>query len=179
MAAHDSAKLSVLAHVDVKRLALKRVADRNCDVLTVVSLVFDRNGNFLQGTEKELDLRLTDDTLEHKLAAGMTVKTSFDVQPGNYLVRIVVRDGESGAMSAENASVEIADAPVPPASPAPASSPAQSPENPSHPEPLASNEEIDSNAWAKAKPCIDDPLPVAGPESGAPSPRGLLLIPLW
>jgi len=96
MAAHDSAKLSVLAHVDVKRLALKRVADRNCDVLTVVSLVFDRNGNFLQGTEKELDLRLTDDTLEHKLAAGMTVKTSFDVQPGNYLVRIVVRDGEVG-----------------------------------------------------------------------------------
>jgi VWFA-related protein len=125
-ASQDSARLSVLAHVDVKRLAFKREEDRNCDVLTVASLVFDGNGNFLKGTEKELDLRLTDDTLEHRMASGMTVKTSFDVQPGSYLVRIVVRDQQSQLMSAENASVEITDAPV--AAP-PASAPTQSPDN--------------------------------------------------
>jgi hypothetical protein len=41
------------------------------------------------------------------LAAGLTLKTSFDVKPGTYLVRLVVRDAEGQTMSAENGTVEI------------------------------------------------------------------------
>jgi hypothetical protein len=48
-----------------------------------------------------------DQTLEHKLDSGITLKTSFDVKPGSYLVRLVVRDSEGQSMSAENGSVEI------------------------------------------------------------------------
>jgi VWFA-related protein len=167
----NNAKLSVLAHVDVKRLAFKKVEDRNCDVLTVASLVFDRNGNFLQGTEKELDLRLTNDTLEHKMASGMTVKSSFEVQPGNYLVRIVVRDEQSNLMSAENANVEIWDTPLPTVTPSSPSSQGQPLDNQSRPEPLTSNQEAEINPWAKAKPYIDDPLPKL--EKTIPELKGL------
>ncbi len=52
-------------------------------------------------------MHLKDETLEHKMDSGITLKTSFDVKPGSYLVRLVVRDAEGQMMSAENGTVEI------------------------------------------------------------------------
>jgi VWFA-related protein len=101
------AKLTVLAHVDVKQLRFRKAEGRNWNDLTVVSALFDRNGTFLQGSEKTLQMRLKDETLQNKLGSGITLKASFDVKPGSYLVRLVVRDTEGRLMSAENGAVEI------------------------------------------------------------------------
>jgi VWFA-related protein len=106
-ASDDAAKLVVLAHVDVQRMHYRRADGRNNDVLTCVSAVFNRNGNFVQGMEKTITMHWKDDTLEHKLGPGITLKSSFDVKPGSYLVRLVVRDSEGQLMSAENGTVEI------------------------------------------------------------------------
>jgi VWFA-related protein len=106
-ASDGDAKLTVLAHVDVQHLHFRKADGRNSDVLTCVSALFNRNGNFVQGTQKVVTMNLKDDTLEHKLASGITLKTSFDVKPGSYLVRLVVRDAEGQLMSAENGTVEI------------------------------------------------------------------------
>jgi VWFA-related protein len=106
-AGEDGAKLVVLAHVDVQHLHFRKAEGRNNDVLTCVSAVFNRNGNFLQGTAKTVTMHWKDETLEHKLSSGITLKTSFDVKPGSYVVRLVVRDSEGQLMSAENGSVEI------------------------------------------------------------------------
>jgi VWFA-related protein len=106
-ASDEDAKLVVLAHVDVKRLRFRKVEGRNNNVLTCVSALFNRNGNFIQGTEKTVTMNWKDETLEHKLESGLTLKTSFDVKPGSYLVRLVVRDAEGQLMSAENGTVEI------------------------------------------------------------------------
>jgi hypothetical protein len=57
--------------------------------------------------QKTVTMHWKDETLENKLASGITLKTSFDVKPGNYLVRLVVRDEEGQSMSAENGAVEI------------------------------------------------------------------------
>jgi len=101
------AKLAVLAHVDVKHIHYRRVDGRNTNELTVVSAIFNRNGVFVQGMQKNLTMRWKDATLESKLGSGITLKTSFDVKPGSYLVRLVVRDKEGQAMSAENGAIEI------------------------------------------------------------------------
>jgi VWFA-related protein len=106
-ASDEDAKLVVLAHVDVQHLHFRKAEGRNDNVLTCVSALFNRNGNFIQGTEKIVTMHLKDETLEHKLSTGITLKTSFDVKPGSYLVRLVVRDAEGQLMSAENGSVEI------------------------------------------------------------------------
>jgi VWFA-related protein len=106
-ASDEDAKLIVLAHVDVKRLHFRKVDGRNDNVLTCVSALFNRNGNFIQGTQKVVTMRWKDETLERKLDSGITLKTSFDVKPGSYLVRLVVRDAEGQMMSAENGTVEI------------------------------------------------------------------------
>ena len=101
------AKLTVLAHVDVRRLHFRKVEGRNRNDLTVASALFDRNGNFVQGSQKILEMRLKDDTLQSKLGSGITLKASFEVKRGSYLVRLVVRDTEGQLMSAENGAVEI------------------------------------------------------------------------
>jgi VWFA-related protein len=106
-ASEEDVKLVVLAHVDVQHLHFRKADGRNSNVLTCVSAVFNRNGNILQATEKTVTMHWKDETLEHKLDSGITLKTSFDVKPGAYLVRLVVRDSEGQSMSAENGSVEI------------------------------------------------------------------------
>jgi hypothetical protein len=100
------ARLSVLVHVDLKRLHFRKSEGRNKNNLTIAAALFDRNGSFVTGKEKILEMRLRDETLEHKLPSGVTLKTSFDVKPGSYLVRLVVRDTD-GLLSAENGAVEI------------------------------------------------------------------------
>lgn len=100
------AKLAVLVHVDVKHLRFRKADGRNNNDLTIASGLFDRNGTFITGMEKIVTMHLKDDTLEHRVESGVTVKSSFDVKPGSYLVRLVVRDAE-GQLSAENGAVEI------------------------------------------------------------------------
>lgn len=106
MASDTDAKVAVLCHVDVKHIRFKKLQGRNDNDLTIVSALFDRNGNYLQGNEKVVEMRLKDETLEHRLGPGITLKSDFDVKPGSYLVRLVVRDGE-GEISAENGAIEI------------------------------------------------------------------------
>jgi VWFA-related protein len=103
----DDAKLAVLAHVDVRRIRYRKVDGRNTNELTVVAALFNRNGVFVQGMQKNLTMRWKDATLESKLGSGITLKTNFDVKPGSYLVRLVVRDREGQMMSAENGAIEI------------------------------------------------------------------------
>ena len=102
-----NAKLSVLTHVDLTKVDFEKSQGRNYDDLTIVAALFDRNGNFLIGTEKTLELRLKDSTLERLNQTGVTLNTSFDVKPGGYLVRLVVRDSKAAQLSARNGVVEI------------------------------------------------------------------------
>jgi VWFA-related protein len=102
-----AAKIAVLARLNIKNLRFRKADGRNNDNLKILSGVFDRNGNFITGTEKLLEMRLQDATLEKVSHAGITVRTSFDVAPGSYVIRLVVRDSEGQTMAARNGVVEI------------------------------------------------------------------------
>lgn len=67
----------------------------------------DENGNLVTGLEKIIEMRLRDMTLEHLNRFGVSVKSTFDVQPGAFLVRVVVRDSEGAQMAAVNRGVVI------------------------------------------------------------------------
>jgi VWFA-related protein len=100
------AQLDVLAHVDVQRMRLQKAGERSAGTLTVVAGLFDSNGKFVSGIQKVVDMHLKDETLADKLGSGIIVKSSFDVAPGSYLVRLVVRDTE-GELATANGSIEI------------------------------------------------------------------------
>jgi VWFA-related protein len=102
-----NAKLSVLTHVDITQVKFDHNDGRNWDDLTVVAALFDRNGNFIGAKEETLEMRLKDATLEKLNKSGVTLKSDFDVKPGGYLVRLVVRDAKAAQMAARNGVVEI------------------------------------------------------------------------
>ena len=103
----SNARLSVLTHVDVAQVHFGRDGDRNTDDLTIVAALFDRNGNFLKADQKTLEMKLKDTTLEKLHQNGVTVKTNFDVKPGGYLVRLVVRDARDSQIASRNGVVDI------------------------------------------------------------------------
>lgn len=93
--------------MDVRQLRFRKQEGRNLNDLTFVTVLFDRDGKLVTGKQKLLKLRLFDSSLERLAQSGLTVKSSFDVAPGTYLVREIVRDAEGGQISALNRTVEI------------------------------------------------------------------------
>ena len=103
----SEARLAVLTHVDVKGIRFRKAEGRNRDNLTVATAIFDENGNFVTGGQKIVEMRLLDTTVVRLSRSGFTLKSSFDVKPGTYLVRLVVRDAEGAQMAARNGAVNI------------------------------------------------------------------------
>jgi VWFA-related protein len=103
----NEASLAVLTHIDIKGLHFQRVSERNYDELTVGVVIFDDHGNFVTGNKRTLTLRLLDESLERVRKTGVSVKMSFDVKPGTYVVRVVASDSVGASMSARNGGVVI------------------------------------------------------------------------
>jgi VWFA-related protein len=101
------ARLSILARIDARHLHFRKADGRNDNTLTVVGGLFDRNGKFVTGTQKIVDLKLRDQTLDALPESGITVKTNLDVASGDYVVRLVVRDSAGQVMAALNSAVVI------------------------------------------------------------------------
>ncbi len=103
----DSAKLTVIARVDLRQLQYRKADGRNRNQVTLVVGLFDGNGIYIGAMQKNLELRVLDETLNSRLRGPVTVRASFDVKPGTYLIRLVARDEEGQQISAENGAVEI------------------------------------------------------------------------
>ena len=99
--------LTVSVHVDITSLRYRKEADRSVDTLIFDTALFDRDGKYVTSKEASLDLHLKDATLEKFSKSGINAKTSFEVGPGTYRVREVVRDSESTGMSALNSDVQV------------------------------------------------------------------------
>jgi hypothetical protein len=52
-------------------------------------------------------MQLRDETIAARANTGITVRSTLDVKPGAYLIRLVVRDGEGQLMTAQNGAVDI------------------------------------------------------------------------
>jgi VWFA-related protein len=101
------ARLAVLTHVDITGVRFRKAEGRTRDDLTVATAIFDENGNFVTGGEKIIEMKLLDRTYDRLLRSGLNLKTSFDVKPGSYLVRQVVRESEGAQLAARNGAVII------------------------------------------------------------------------
>jgi hypothetical protein len=107
MKSETDARIAVLTNIDLRPLHLRKEGDRNVDNLTFVTVVFDRDGHAVSSQQKTVELHLRDSSLEKYQQTGITLKTSFDLKPGTYMVRAVVRDSESGQISGLNRTLEI------------------------------------------------------------------------
>jgi len=103
-----AAQLTVVAHVDLNGVPFRKADGRACDDVTVATVIFDENGNFIAGGERLEQLRLLDATLEKVSRTGIFLKSAtYEVKPGKYLVRQVVRESEGSQLSARSGLVVI------------------------------------------------------------------------
>jgi len=107
MKSESDARLAVLTRIDLHPVHFRKEENLNLDTLTFVTAVFDRDGHLVMGHQRSLEMRLRDDALQKYLQSGVSVRIDFDVKPGTYLVRSIVRDSESGQISGLNRTVEI------------------------------------------------------------------------
>jgi sulfur transfer complex TusBCD TusB component (DsrH family) len=104
----DDATVDILAKVDLKALNFRKEAERNRNDVTIVSGLFDENGNYVSGIQKVVEMRMKDETLAARMASGISVRTSISgVKAGRYSVRMVVRDAEGQELTALSGGVEI------------------------------------------------------------------------
>jgi VWFA-related protein len=103
----QKARIAVLARVDTKFLPFRKADGRNLDDLTIVTVLFDNDGKYLEGKQKVLTMKLMDATREKLVQSGIRTRTTFDVAPGTYQVRLVVRDSEGKLMSAQNQTLDV------------------------------------------------------------------------
>ncbi len=101
------ARLSVLTHLDMSSVRFHAEQDRHVNDLTFITILFDRDGKYITGKEKDVKFRLRDATLARLTQTGITLKTEFDLKPGTYMVRQIVRDSEAGQLSGMSRTVEI------------------------------------------------------------------------
>lgn len=99
--------LDVIVDIDIAHLPFAKVGGLNQDDLTVVTSLFDSDGNYITGSEKDIAMKFHDDTLKQLSRTGAKSEAHFDVQPGSYVVRLVVRDANAAALSAQNGIVQI------------------------------------------------------------------------
>ena len=100
-------RLSVLTHLDMTSLHFLKEQNRNSNDLTFITVLFDRDGKYLTGKEKKVICHLRDDTLARLARTGITMKMEFDIKPGTYMVRQIVRDSQAGQLSGLSRTVEI------------------------------------------------------------------------
>jgi VWFA-related protein len=105
--ASGARKLAVKADVDVAHLDFRKNAGANAEDVTVAAALFDRDGNYVAGTQKDDQMNLSDATLEQLNKSGFYLELDFDVEPGDYEVRLVARDTNDGHIAAENAAVSV------------------------------------------------------------------------
>jgi VWFA-related protein len=101
------AEIDVVTHIDLQQAHFRKEGDRNLENLTLMTALFDRDGHYVIGQQKVLEMRLRDQSLEKVLQTGVRIETELSAKAGTYLVRTVVRDSEGGLVSAVNSTVEI------------------------------------------------------------------------
>lgn len=98
-----SAQLSVLTRLDIKGIHFRKADGRNYNNVVLATAVFDSKGQFVEGKMKEIAMKLLDSSVQQFNTTGLSVKISFTVKPGTYLVRSVVGASEGEQLTARNA----------------------------------------------------------------------------
>jgi VWFA-related protein len=101
------AHLTLLARVDARGLGFRKDGANDTNHLRFVAVVFDVNGNYVAGQQKDLDVTVPEAEVAELRAKGLTMRTDFALAPGTYMIRQVVRDSEGGHLSAMTRNVDV------------------------------------------------------------------------
>jgi len=100
-------KLQVIVDVDMHAAQFAKQGGRNVDDVTVEAVVFDADGNFVTATEQTVKMRLADEGLQKLRRSGGEAEMDLSLEPGSYVIRVVVGDTHSTELGATSKALKI------------------------------------------------------------------------
>jgi hypothetical protein len=100
------AKVVIVAHLDLKPIRFQSQGGHSRSSLVATFALFDTDGKYRHGQQDKINLDYPSETLATRVTSGLNVKSEFTATPGDYIVRVVVRD-EEGQMSAASKAVQV------------------------------------------------------------------------
>jgi|GEM_PF-3676850 len=83
--------VAVLTHVDLKKIQFVNREGRYRSILAIVMAVYDLTNRFVEGKQSRRDFTLTDSNYWKVREEGYVFQTNFQLSPGGYSIRAVVR----------------------------------------------------------------------------------------
>ncbi len=103
----DRHRLSVLTNVKIEGVPFQQEGGRRQNRLHLVVMVYDENDEYVEGSEKTVELNLSDSSYLNMLRHGFTAKTEVEVPAGRYKVRAVVRESNQTRMGSLRQTVTL------------------------------------------------------------------------
>ena len=106
----DGPRAVVKAHIDVSRVGFERKIDHHAAELDVAGAVYDEAGDAVAEIPGETSrLKLPLENFQAYRQEGLLFEKAITLEPGRYLVKLVVRDGGSGLLGNAAEWVEVPD----------------------------------------------------------------------
>jgi VWFA-related protein len=91
-------RTSVVADVDVRQFHFQREDGRYRDALDTLLVVVNRKTDDVQRHDQTIDLSLSDHAHARLVAAAFPMTREFELPPGNYQAKLIVRERNSGRL---------------------------------------------------------------------------------
>jgi VWFA-related protein len=100
-------QVSLLTKVDVKGLEFLSEDERRKNSLNLMVAAYDEHDKWIDGVEKLIDLNLQEPNYVAMLHYGFTAKVNFNLPPGRYKIRSVVRESLRSQMGSASRLIEV------------------------------------------------------------------------
>ncbi len=159
----DRHRLNVFTNVSIAGMPFRQEGARRQNLLHMVLMVYDKDGQRVEGSQKTIELNLGESSYRTMLQRGFITRTEWEVPAGEYNVKAVVRESHRTRMGSLDEKVTL---PIPESSPPAPQLPADlgvaEATAPALPEEFLPSESVDAAAEDEAS---DPSLPAGGLES--------------
>jgi VWFA-related protein len=99
--------VAVQTYIEVRKIHFQKRENRNRNIFTIVTVVYDSNDHYIEGRETRIDFNLTDPNYKNVMNEGLVAQASFRLAPGNYRVKAVVREAGETKLGSATKTLEI------------------------------------------------------------------------
>jgi len=100
-------EVALLTSVDIHGIRFIEEDARHTNLINLVVVAFDENDKYIDGLEKSIDFKLTQASYDELLNRGITSKVNFQLPPGRFKIKAVVRESAQRKMGSLTKAVEI------------------------------------------------------------------------
>lgn len=99
--------VSIQTRIDVRKIRFQKRENRNRNIFTIVTVVYDSNDHYVEGRETRIDFNLTDPSYRNVMEEGLLAQASFRLEPGSYRLKTVVREAGETKLGSATKTIEI------------------------------------------------------------------------